>query len=79
MRTNLNIRIPFWFPAFVKTRSSEDLNAYPVLTIKPRERSRSIDVRSIAVQTLEETSQENLHVHIFDKKNLVETFRKFSR
>ncbi|CAL8087002.1 unnamed protein product [Orchesella dallaii] len=65
--------------AFVKTKSTEELATYPIITIKPRERSKSVDVRSIAVQTLEESSSENLHNHLFDKKNLVETFRKFSR
>lgn len=73
------MRLFVFIIAFVKTRSSEDLSAYPVLTIRPRERSRSVDVRSIAVQTLDESSSENLHSHLFDKKNLVETFRKFSR
>ncbi|CAG7829997.1 unnamed protein product [Allacma fusca] len=45
-----------------------------------RARSRSLDVRSVASQTMGEMSNSsNAALHIFDKKALMETFKKFSR
>ena len=50
-----------------------------------RARARSLDVRSVASQTMDEptsttaTTTSFTALHIFDKKSLFETFKKFSR
>ncbi|XP_021943619.1 uncharacterized protein LOC110842215 isoform X2 [Folsomia candida] len=58
--------------------SDETSLPYPVI-MKPRTSRGRAEVRTIATQT-DHSSSDTLHnLHIFDKKNLLETFRKFSR
>lgn len=58
-------------------------NAAALYTNPYRARARSLDVRSVASQTMDEPSSATTTsftaLHIFDKKSLFETFKKFSR
>lgn len=52
---------------------------YPVIP-RSKELKKCAEVRTVSTQTIEFSSFEGLqNLHIFDKKHLVETFRKLSR